>query len=208
MKSIFTLFLLVPLSFCTFATNYSINIVGTSYSPDLVTCKTGDIVTIQASTMHPLVQVDKATWEANGNTPMDGGWGVQTTSYEFHATVADTIYFVCQAHVGLGMKGRIIVQALTSGITDPTISNGLLSIYPNPASSFATFEVHAGPGNRISLDIYSMTGERVKSIVSGQIAKADVLTQDVSLDQLPGGEYICVVTVNNRRYIKNLAVLK
>ena len=61
--------------------------------------------------MHPLVQVSKATWDANGNTPLADGWGTKTASYQLTVTNKDTIYLhdFCSAKSGYG---TILLQAV------------------------------------------------------------------------------------------------
>src|SRR5437762_1653470 len=82
------------------------NIVTTSsftFSPATTNATVGDTITIGASSTHPTVQVDLATWNANGSTPMVGGWGTKTSSYTFTIMTAAHIYFVCANHVSSGM---------------------------------------------------------------------------------------------------------
>ncbi|MCX6256625.1 MAG: putative Ig domain-containing protein, partial [Bacteroidia bacterium] len=81
-----------------------------SYIPDLTIANIGETVTIMASDFHPLVQVSADTWNSNLNDPLPGGFGVQYSDYTFTITSPDTIYFACQNHVFIGMKGRIIVN--------------------------------------------------------------------------------------------------
>ncbi len=108
-KKIVLLLLLSGFIFNLKATNYTVAISGLTYSPNLLTVFIGDVVTLQASAAHPLRQVSKATWDANGTTAVAGGWGTKTANYVYTPGIADTIYYICTAHVGLGMKGKLIV---------------------------------------------------------------------------------------------------
>ncbi len=94
------------------AKTWTITTVGFAFDqPDLV-ISVGDSVKFAPTGIHTATQVDKATWDANGNTPMVGG--------KFNATPAapatvkfDTagdIYYVCIPHASGGMKGKITVK--------------------------------------------------------------------------------------------------
>ncbi|HXB40461.1 MAG TPA: hypothetical protein VNZ49_07950 [Bacteroidia bacterium] len=73
-KTTITLAFLLFLAFQTaFSANINITISGFTYSPNATTAVVGDVVTIQASTTHPLVQVDQTNWNANTPTPVSGG---------------------------------------------------------------------------------------------------------------------------------------
>jgi len=67
----------MPYFFGMNAATFSVNISGFSYSPASLTVAVGDVITIQASGTHPLVQVDGATWNAGGTSSVTGGWGVK-----------------------------------------------------------------------------------------------------------------------------------
>ncbi len=80
-----------------------------TYTPDLLFATFGDTITINASSQHPLVQVDSSTWLSNGTTPSSSGWGTQSLSYTFVISSTDDIFYTCAIHGG--MKGRINVSA-------------------------------------------------------------------------------------------------
>jgi hypothetical protein len=62
-KFYFTLVLILSV-FITKATTYTVNINGLSYSQSTLTVYIGDVITIQANSSHPLIEVDQATWTA------------------------------------------------------------------------------------------------------------------------------------------------
>jgi len=99
----------LPLSATIFTINYGGNF---NYSPNSLVIELGDTVNIFGSSIHPLTQVSKITWDTTGNTPMAGGWGIKTSNYDFVATTVgpDTIYFVCHNHYIDGMKGRLFIH--------------------------------------------------------------------------------------------------
>ena len=109
MKKIYSIITLVLATVCVKAATHNINISGFTYSPATISVQVGDVIIIQADATHPLVEVDAATWNANGNTPMAGGFGTKTSTYPFTATTSSQpIYYVCRDHVGMGMKGMIL----------------------------------------------------------------------------------------------------
>jgi len=118
MKTLNTIILSSLLFICNnlFADTYNIafinGIAGWGYVPSTLSANVGDTINISANTSHPLIQVDSSTWQANGTTPLNGGWGTKTTDYSFVITQAEDIYYVCQFHVSsMNMKGMISVSA-------------------------------------------------------------------------------------------------
>lgn len=82
-----------------------------TFDPASLTIMAGDSVKFTVGPIHTATQVDKATWDANGTTPLSGGFdiaGGNTQTVMFASP--GTIYFVCKPHVGMGMKGKITVQ--------------------------------------------------------------------------------------------------
>ena len=61
------------------ATDHTIVTIGNTYSPSSITVQLGYRVTINAIVNHPTTQVSLTTWNANGSTPVGGGF-VQETS--------------------------------------------------------------------------------------------------------------------------------
>ena len=93
MKSTFFSFIFASLFFLnTSAANFNITFVNLTYVPDNINVNVGDQVTIDASFTHPLQQVSQATWDANGTTPLSGGFN-STSNFTF------TITEIGRAHV-------------------------------------------------------------------------------------------------------------
>lgn len=146
----------------TFANDYIVSISGFAYSPSTLTVSTGDQVTIEASSLHPLVQVDKSTWSSNGNTSLTGGWGTKTANYIFTTTNTDTIYYVCFNHVAsYGMKGKIIVKQSTNNLYENS-ETSIFSISPIPADSKITLHLNLSSTSELTLSIFNINGELVK----------------------------------------------
>ena len=172
------------------AANINIVIVNTSYSPASVNATVGDVVTIQANASHPLVQVDQTTWNANGSTPMSGGWGTMTTDHTFTITTTGDIYYVCSAHVGMGMKGMITVSA--SGISQVTAAAYSINLYPNPVTSGEfTVKAEGYTGSDGKVMIYNTAGQLLESHTLSGVS-TPVRTR------LPAGAYMYTVMVGTQ----------
>jgi plastocyanin len=81
------------------------------FVPDAVDIAVGDSIEFTTGSSHDVVEVSKTTWDANGNTPLAGGFSVgfgATKTVLFDK--AGTYYFVCTPHAGMGMKGTITVK--------------------------------------------------------------------------------------------------
>jgi plastocyanin/adenosine/AMP kinase len=165
------------------ATNYSIATTAQhTYSPSSLTINVGDVVTISASNVHPLVQVDQSTWNVNGSAPLSNGWGTKTSNYSFTATTVTTIYFVCQNHVGLGMKGKIIVQ---SSKTNQTITFGAIT-----AKTFGDIDFDAAATASSGLAVtYSSDNLKIASIVNNKIHIIEAGSCNITASQPGNGTY-------------------
>ena len=118
-----------------FASGASVTITnsGFTFSPDLVNINIGDTVNFQLGGIHNVIEVDEITWNANGNSPIDGGFSLPLGGGQLTGLTAGTHFYVCGPHASLGMKGKIIVNA-SSGIGENGTSKKLFSIYPNPTN--------------------------------------------------------------------------
>lgn len=103
-------FLLGPTTL--FATTTVITDLGFTFSPASVTITVGDTVNFQLSGSHNAVEVSQATYNANGNTPLGGGFVTPFGVGQVTGLSIGTHYYVCGNHFGSGMKGIIVVQAL------------------------------------------------------------------------------------------------
>ena len=124
------------LSHNTNAASYNIDISGMSYIPALLNVYIGDTVVIDANGYHPLTQVDSATWYANGSTPISGGINNATSAQTIVINSLNNIYFVCVAHVNMGMQGIISVSASpTTTITCDSIQIDSLEFSSNQSNT-------------------------------------------------------------------------
>ncbi|MBI1286159.1 MAG: T9SS type A sorting domain-containing protein [Flavobacteriales bacterium] len=200
MKKIYTiLFVFIAFSVnSVFATSYTINISGLTYTPATLNAVVGDEITIQATGNHPLVQVSQTTWDADGTTQLSGGFGPETSDYTFTITSTDDIYYVCMNHVSLGMKGKIIVSAAT-GIVDA--ARGVsLQVFPNPVVK-GDFMVR-GNGQTLDntkLEIYNISGQLVRSLnLKGEEAKLHATLAD--------GVYSVIISKDDKAILRERLV--
>lgn len=108
--SVLILFLI--LSHTAKSTVWTITNSGLTFSPNLVTITFGDTVLFNIAGSHDAREVSMATWTANGNTALVGGF--QTPfggGFVLPSQLAvGTHYFVCTPHASSNMKGRIVVN--------------------------------------------------------------------------------------------------
>jgi plastocyanin len=172
MKKIYlTLLAIVAFAGINAQNSYTVSIVGNAYTPTLTTVNVGDVVTIQATGNHPLVQVDQPTWSANGATPMTGGWGTKTTNHTFTVTSAGNIYFVCQFHVSMGMKGMITAVSV-NGLSDNSLNVSGINVFPNPVSEKLNVSLTSKENMNASFKLFSILGQEVATLSASQAIKA------------------------------------
>ena len=110
---------------------------GDTFNPANVTVSPGTIVKFDVGDFHPVLQVSQATWNANGTTPLPGGFSFPNGTGEFQTTTLGTIYYVCTSHVFHGMKGTINVADVTA--IEYIQDNVNHNFYPFPADKFITY---------------------------------------------------------------------
>ncbi len=202
---IIALLFIICLHTVVFATNFTVSIVGTTYSPATLTIHVGDVVTISASDMHPLVQVGKTNYDNLTATALVGGWGTQMADYTYTASKVETIYFVCGNHVGLGMKGSITVLANTTGFSSTTDNSTDIQFYPNPVSSLGTLFI--GKGANASVQIFNINGQLAKSLQTNNAANQTNTKVEISFDDFESGYYFVVIVSDKKRYVKKVEVI-
>ncbi len=171
------------------ATNFNITITGTAYTPSVTVAAVGDVITIAASGLHPLVEVSQANWNINTPTPV-GGWTNKTSAYTFTITTATDFYFGCANHMtSMGMKGMISVAG--SGIITNSV-NYAISVFPNPVTN-GEFTVKA--------EGYTGNGKVMIYDTEGKLLETHNLTA-VSTpvkSKLPSGVYFYDVVINSKQ---------
>lgn len=85
---------------------------GFAFSPDAVTINVGDSVNFQLGNIHNALEVSQSTYNANGTTPLSGGFSVPFGGgWVLPANLSVGVhYYVCTNHASMGMKGTITVS--------------------------------------------------------------------------------------------------
>lgn len=208
MKKIYSLIALVLATMCVKATTHNINISGFTYSPATISVQVGDVIIIQADATHPLVEVDATTWNANGNTPMAGGFGTKMSTYTFTATTASSvpIYYVCRDHAGMGMKGQINVGILT-GLNAFVAPAENLLLFPNPASD--KFSVTYSSEEEVvpTVNLYSGFGQEIGIVVEDNTYFSGTGTLRIALPvSVPSGIYFLELKQGSKKAIKKMVI--
>lgn len=157
MKKIY--FLLVGF-FCINNINAESHVVtnsGTSFSPANLTVQVGDTVVWDLENFHNVVEVDLATYNANGNSS-NGGFSLPFGGGSYIFNSADTYYYVCSPHAEFGMKGTVTVTEITS--TDNAAVPFRLSAYFRKGVLHIEHSARL-TGKSAAVALYSVTGEQV-----------------------------------------------
>ncbi len=195
LSSVFVFFLFLS---AISQTTHTINVSGLSFTPNEVTIAVGDTVFFNGSSNHPILEVDENTWNSNGSTALSGGFAFPSGTGKVTFDSEGTHYYICENHVGNGMKGKIIV----STTTDVHVLNSKnIRIYPNPLTGSSIINVNISNNtSEVSLNIYDLTG-RVK--LSEKIPPtSDQIQLDASY--LSSGAYIIQLKSTDFIYSKKI----
>jgi plastocyanin len=166
--------------------------VGNSFNPTTLNVNVGDIVHFNLTAPHDVTQVSQATWNANGITPLAGGFSFPSGSGDYTATTPGTIYYVCTQHVASdGMKGTITVNAITA-INDIQKNSGG-KIFPNPAKDFITYQTK-GNSTINEIRILDISGKTLKIIQKPEISDDQI---KIDIGNLNQGIYFILVRSEN-----------
>lgn len=205
MKKIYSTLLLLILTVCLKATSFTVTIVGSTYSPATLTVTVGDIVTIQASGVHPLIEVSEANWTANSTATLSGGFGIKTSTYTFTVATTNTIYYMCQNHGPSGMKGQIIVSS--TGLSEQNNSIGNISLFPNPAKEKISIKFKSAETGMLTAKLYSVCGQEVQSLISNKDIYSGDNTFTFELQNtIPPGVYFIQLNYNSKTIVRKLIV--
>ena len=147
-------------------------------------------------------------WNAGTTATVSGGWGSQSTTFTFTAVSTGTVYYVCQTHASLGMKGMIIVNP--TGVNE-TASNFLnnYNLFPNPASSNVKVSFGLTETSTVNIKMYNVAGQEVKTFVSDLNLATGNYEYNFELPQgIASGNYFIEVSSGTRKSTKKLLVSK
>lgn len=207
MKKIYFTLLSIAIMASLKAASYTITPSGTTWSPATLTVNIGDEITIQGSSLHPAVEVDQSTWTANGTTSLSTGWGVKTADYTFTITTNNTIYFVCQVHASMGMKGQIIVAG--TGVNEITTAVQSLNVFPNPAQSQLNVKFNLTESSVLNADLVNINGQHIMTLINDLNLAAGDYNYSFEIPYIiPSGTYFLEVKTENKKSTQTIAINK
>ncbi len=186
-----------------FSSTSTITNSGYEFTPAALTIAMGDDVNFVLEAMHNAREVSQATWNANGNTALPGGFTVPYGGGNVAASFLTTgiHYYVCAPHAALGMKGTISVIN-TTGITENLLKEGI-SVFPNP--SYGKFQLKVNNPQVLkpfNLGIYDVLGNRVYT--KSELLQADIINVEIS--DLPRGTYLIRFDEGEESYCRKIII--
>ena len=206
MKNILLALLVYPFFMNGFGTNYNVVNVGITFSPATITMTQNDNFTFTLASVHDVVEVSQATWDANGNTPIIGfqlpfGGGTLLGS----SLTLGLHYFVCEPHAAFGMKGTINVQT-TLASPDIKSQNGML-IYPTQAKDNITVQFNTSTTTPVEIKLFNLQGKLV-DILLPKTNFSGLLHRTFSLNKATGaGIYFVQITTGNDSAYQKIVIL-
>jgi plastocyanin len=188
-----------------FCATFNVTNVGVTFSPATITITQNDDVLFTLGVIHDAVEVDLATWTANGISPIIGfsvpfGGGTLLGSQ----LSVGTHYYVCENHAFLGMKGTIIVQS-TSAVPVVKTQNDML-IYPNPAKDKITLQFNNPTLNPVEITLFDFQGKLVE-VLFPKTEFTGLLVRTFSLSKINGGGiYIVKITSGDQVAYQKIVV--
>ncbi len=174
---------------------YSVTADGYEFNPSDLNVFVGDTVIFNIGTIHTATQVSEATWNANGSTPLEGGFDITSGQGIFIPIETGIIYFICTPHISKGMKGKITVSETAS--VPPVNAKSDPEIYPNPAADVLYLNSPSSEAPSL-VTIYDMTGKiRLKLEDPGMVNHVTAF----SLQNLDQGVYFIRLNYPGKSYI-------
>src|SRR4030042_234297 len=115
MKKSLVFFCLFLCATTAFSTTWTITSSGSAFTPATITITLGDDINFVLAEIHNAREVSQVSWDANNNTPLPGGFNIPYGGGLVPSAQLGigTHYYVCDPHISIGMKGKIIVQSTT-----------------------------------------------------------------------------------------------
>ncbi len=158
------------------ATTHTVVSSGYTFSPADVSFKLGDTLSFSLASIHDVVEVSQATWDANGSTS-NGGFETPYGGGTVVLTHTGTYYYVCATHVGsFGMKGTITVIS-AAGVkelpAEVPSEYALRQNYPNPFNPTTIIGFALPAESRVSLRVYNLVGQAVDVLADGTLGAGE-----------------------------------
>jgi hypothetical protein len=100
-------------------------------------------------------------------------------------------------HSGISLKSGDIFEAAAVAPQNVERGDNSLKVYPNPASGPVTFEFQINENTKATLDIFTVSGQRISRIFDADVNANEI--QTVFFDKsLPSGVYVYVLKWNDQ----------
>lgn len=105
------------------AAQHVVTASGFTFSPPVLDAVVGDTVVFSISLLHNALQVSESTWNVNGDLALPGGFSIPFGGGSVVMADTGTHYYICEAHIASGMKGRIVVAPPPPPTTTITVAS-------------------------------------------------------------------------------------
>ena len=166
----------------------------------------GDTVVFNIGIDHNALEVSQSTWNANGTTPLPGGFNVDFGGGSVLPPQLQVgmHYYVCTAHIDNGMKGTINVTP--SGVPNISPSQVNLKVFPNPFVDKMHVQYHLDQRSDVQIKITDMLGKTVVVLRDETQMPGDYLHTYNQLSLIAGSRYFLDVVINGKRIVQKLTV--
>ena len=200
------LFIFVWAQISAYSAVHVITNSGSAFSPNTISILEGDTIKFQLGQFHDAVEVDKGTYDANGSTS-NSGFSVPFGGGDVKFTTAGTYYYICENHIGSGMKGIITV---TTNTKVNSIESNLkwLNLYPNPAVKNVNIQLKVANSGNISVDLIDISGKKVQQLLAGNLNAGDYLRSVSLQNKIVSGRYFVKYSSNDKVFVQPLLIIK
>jgi len=141
------------------------------------------------------------SWTYQDQLPRVPTFMIKQISGYSNGTAAEDIY--------IGTHGRGIWRSSTlTGINNTKAGNKfMVNIYPNPTQDFANIDYTMTKSSGVVLDIYSITGQKVKSLDLGT-QPVGTHTYNMNLAGLSSGTYIMNATIGDDKSVTKFVITR
>lgn len=173
MKKIYLLLSIILTSVTASATIHNVTVASFSFTPNAMSVVVGDTIrwTISGTghtTTSVSVPVGAATWDHSFTTSGE--------TFDYKVEVAGNYGYKCTPHASMNMVGGFVAtNPVGLGVAKITKQTTDFKAYPNPFKTKITIPTK----NAESIEIFSVLGEKVKTIDTGMLDKVTVDLSDL-----------------------------
>jgi plastocyanin len=202
MKKINILIIILLLSVSAYATTHIVTSSGNTFSPTNIIIIAGDVVTFNIAANHNVVEVSQATWNANGNTPLGGGFSLPFGGGSLTFNTPGMYYYVCSPHASMGMKGTIRVDGSSAINEISGIDKNTLKVYPSPFINILNVDFSLTESIATIIQVLDITGKTVYTEnINSNIGENKI---SIDLSALTPGFYFMVLNRGKESYAERI----